>query len=103
MKGQQTVGSQALEMTVNPKTLEVNWSQSKLKDMNQYANEFAVFIFNRSEEKQIRFFNSQGITAREYRNMERLRLPYEVSFIRMKVPASVEIRQGDFAAAAECE
>lgn len=103
MKGQQTVGSQALEMAVNPKTLEVNWSQSKLKDMNQYANEFAVFLFNRSEEKQIRFFNSQGITAREYRNMERLRLPYEVSFIRMKVPASVEIRQGDFAAAAECE
>ena len=103
MKSQQTVGSQALEMTVNPKTLEVNWSQSKLKDMNQYANEFAVFLFNRSEEKQIRFFNSQGITAREYRNMERLRLPYGVSFIRMKVPASVEIRQGDFAAAAECE
>ena len=47
MKGQQTVGSQALEMAVNPKTLEVNWSQSKLKDMNQYANEFAVFLFNR--------------------------------------------------------
>lgn len=103
MKGKQTAESNSLEVTVNRKVLEVNSVQSELKDMNQYANEFAVFLYNRSQEKQVRFFNPKGITAREYRKIEKQRMPYDIGWLRIKVPASVEIRPGDFASAAECE
>lgn len=103
MNGKQTAGSSNLEVTVNRRVLEVNSIQSKLKDMNQYANEFAVILYNRSQEKRFRFFNPERITAREYRKIEEMRMPYDIGCLRMKVPASVEIRQGDFATAAECE
>ncbi len=103
MMEEHLAGGYALEVTVNRKILEVNSVQSKLNHMNQYANEFAVFVYNRSREKQIRFFNPERITAREYRETEHRRMPYDVSFIRMKVPACGEIRPGDFATAGECE
>ena len=67
MMEEHLAGGYALEVTVNRKILEVNSVQSKLNHMNQYANEFAVFVYNRSREKQIRFFNPERITAREYR------------------------------------
>lgn len=93
----------SLEITVNQNLLKVNSIQSKLAHMNHYANEFAVCLYNKAEDRQIKFRNSKQISAEECLAAEGFRMGTDIDKIIIRVSADVDVKQGYFATRAECD